>query len=142
MVSRTRNPRWGPEENGPQTPGRMRSAKGKRKWPAHAYTEPRSRQLNLRFTASELETISKRADALGMRPVHFGRTVLLGQSGASQGKAEPASNTPRLIHAQLARLGNNLNQMVRHLHHTGDPVPSDLEPLLNDIRRLIAGVPE
>jgi hypothetical protein len=28
--------------------------------------------------------------------------------------------------------------MVRHLHQTGDPLPADLEPLLNDIRRIIA----
>ena|GEM_PF-4540712 len=36
----------------------------------------------------------------------------------------------RLVHAQLSRLGNNLNQMVRHLHQTGDPLPTDLEHLL------------
>jgi hypothetical protein len=41
-------------------------------------------------------------------------------------------------YGQLARLGNNLNQMVRHLHQTGDPLPADLEPLLTDIRRIIA----
>ena len=105
-------------------------------------SEPRSRQLNLRFTVSELETISKRAHALGMRPVHFGRSVLLGQGDVSQGRTEPANNMSRLIQAQLARLGNNLNQMMRHLHHTGDPLPADLEPLLNDIRRLIGKVSE
>ena len=105
-------------------------------------SEPRSRQLNLRFTVSELEAINKRAHALGMRPVHFGRSVLLGQSSISSNRTEPTNNMPRLIHAQLARLGNNLNQMVRHLHHTGDPLPADLEPLLNDIRRIIARVSE
>jgi hypothetical protein len=100
--------------------------------------EPRSRQLNLRFTASELEIISNRAHALGMRPVHFGRVALLRQSGASQGKTEPVNNVSRLVHAQLSRLGNNLNQMVRHLHQTGDPLPADLEPLLKDIRQIVA----
>jgi hypothetical protein len=105
-------------------------------------SEPRSRQLNLHFTVCELETISKRAHALGMRPVHFGRNVLLGQSGVAASKTEPANNMPRLIYAQLARLGNNLNQMVRHLHQTGDPLPADLEPLLNDIRRIISRLPE
>ena len=105
-------------------------------------SEPRSRQLNLHFTVSELETICKRAHALGMRPVHFGRNLLLGQGGVAPSKTEPANNMSRLIHAQLARLGNNLNQMMRHLHHTGDPVPADLEPLLNDIRRIIARLSE
>jgi hypothetical protein len=104
-------------------------------------SETRSRQLNLSLTARELETIRNRADALGMRPVHFGRALLLGQH-KGVAVAEPASNLNRLIHAQLVRLGNNLNQMVRHLHQTGDPLPPDLEPLLNDIRRLVARVSE
>jgi hypothetical protein len=102
-------------------------------------SEPRRQQLNLSLTASEFESIKKRAAALGMRPAHFGRAMLLGR------KHEPVVNVPsgsshieRLIHAQLVRLGNNLNQMVRHLHQTGDPVPADLEPLLNDIRSILA----
>ncbi len=103
-------------------------------------SEPRLYQLNLSLTASELEIIEKRAHALGMRPVHFGRAVLLRQTNSSIAKNEPTSNIGRLIHAQLVRLGNNLNQLVRHLHQTGDPLPPDLEPLLNDIRRLIARV--
>jgi hypothetical protein len=31
---------------------------------------------------------------------------------------------------------------VRHLHHTGDPLPPDLEPLLKDIRHMLAKVSE
>jgi len=104
-------------------------------------SEIRSRQLNLSLTTGELETIKSRADALGMRPVHFGRALLLGQH-KSIATAEPTRNLSRLVHAQLVRLGNNLNQMVRHLHQTGDPLPPDLEPLLNDIRRLVARVSE
>jgi hypothetical protein len=53
---------------------------------------------------------------------------------------QASSNLELLIYGQLARLGNNLNQMVRHLHQTGDPLPADLEPLLKDIRRIIARV--
>jgi Bacterial mobilisation protein (MobC) len=105
-------------------------------------SEPRDRQLNLSLTATEYESVVGRAAALGMRPVHFGRALLLGQSGASVSKSESANNISRLIHAQLVRLGNNLNQMVRHLHQTGDPLPADLEPLLNDIRRIIARLSE
>jgi hypothetical protein len=100
--------------------------------------EPRSRQLNLSLTDGELETIRRRAQALGMRPVHFGRAVLLGQDHKPAVRREPENNTERLIYGQLVRLGNNLNQMVRHLHQTGDPLPRDLEPLLKDIRAIIA----
>jgi hypothetical protein len=104
--------------------------------------EPRSQQLNLSFSASELEGIKARARALGMRPSHFGRALLLDRSGKSTNQSAPVNNTGRLVHSQLIRLGNNLNQMVRHLHQTGDFLPPDLEPLLNDIRRLIARISE
>ena len=102
-------------------------------------SEPRDRQLNVGLTATEYEGVVRRAEAIGMRPVHFGRALLLGKNDASMNKGEPTSNNiSRLLHAQLVRLGNNLNQMVRHLHQTGDPLPADLEPLLTDIRKIIA----
>jgi hypothetical protein len=101
-------------------------------------SEPRSAQLNLSLTPSELASVRKRAEALGMRPVHFGRALLLDTKRSVH--HEPSSNTNRLIYDQLARLGNNLNQMVRHLHQTGDPLPADVEPLLRDIRQIIARV--
>jgi hypothetical protein len=73
-----------------------------------------------------------------MRPVHFGRALLLGQGGKVVARREPAGNLDQLIYGQLVRLGNNLNQMVRHIHQTGDPLPADLEPLLKDIRQIVA----
>jgi hypothetical protein len=104
--------------------------------------EPRSQQLNLSFSTPELQDIKARAHALGMRPSHFGRALLLEKNRQPASHNAPASNISRVVHNQLVRLGNNLNQMVRHLHQTGDPLPPDLEPLLNDIRRLIARISE
>jgi hypothetical protein len=101
-------------------------------------SELRCQQFNLSLTASELDSIKRRAQAVGMRPVHFGRALLLGQGSKPAVNREPNGNIERLIYAQLVRLGNNLNQMVRHLHATGDPLPADLEPLLKDIRRILA----
>ncbi len=100
-------------------------------------SEPRSEQLNLSLTASELASIKRRAEAVGMRPVHFGRALILGQGGRVAAKTAPASNLDQLVYGQLVRLGNNLNQMVRHLHRTSDPLPADLEPLLKDIRQIM-----
>jgi hypothetical protein len=100
-------------------------------------SEPRDRQLNLSLTGSELESIKRRAYAVGMRPVHFGRALLLDQRRKLAVDREINDNAQRLIYGQLVRLGNNLNQMVRHLHRTGDPLPPDLEPLLKDIRSII-----
>jgi hypothetical protein len=104
-------------------------------------SEPRDKQLNLSLTASELESIKRRAEAIGMRPVHFGRAVLLDENRTiNSAKNEIGNPVERLIYTQLIRLGNNLNQLVRHLHRTGDPLPADLVPLLNNIRQIIARV--
>jgi|SRR6266851_261838 len=100
-------------------------------------SEPRDRQLNLSLTAAEYESLVRRAQAVGMRPVHFGRALIFDQSRKILTSSE-IGNIARLNLGQLVRLGNNLNQMVRHLHQTGDPLPPDLEPLLTDIRRIIA----
>ncbi|MGD0188115.1 MAG: plasmid mobilization relaxosome protein MobC [Roseiarcus sp.] len=89
------------------------------------------------LTARELENIKRRAEAVGMRVGNFGRALLLAMPDDAALKPAPESRINRLVHAQLVRLGNNLNQMVRHLHATGDPLPADLEPLLRDIRQLI-----
>jgi hypothetical protein len=118
--------RWGPGRKKEPTMGRPKK------------TEPRSQQLNLSLTATELESIKRRAKAVGMRPVHFGRALLLDQGTRVTAQRELKNNTKKLVYAQLSRLGNNLNQMVRHLHQTGDPLPADLEPLLTDIRQIIA----
>lgn len=103
-------------------------------------SEPRDRQLNLSLTAREFESINRRAQAVGMRSVEFGRAVLFGDAGKAISTREPDGNIGRMIYGQLVRLGNNLNQMVRHLHKTGEPLPPDLEPLLKDIRQVVARV--
>lgn len=100
-------------------------------------SEPRNQQLNLSLTASEFERIRLRAEAIGMRPVHFGRAMVLDEGRRSAQKAGEDHNATKLLYAQLVRLGNNLNQLVRHLHRHGGPIPADLEPLLRDIRHLI-----
>jgi hypothetical protein len=101
-------------------------------------SKPRSEQLNLSLTAGELASIKRRAEAVGMRPVHFGRALLIDPGHKHTLKREPENNIRRLVYGQLVRLGNNLNQLVRHIHRTGDPLPADLEPLLTDIRQIIA----
>jgi hypothetical protein len=99
--------------------------------------EPRCHQLNISLTATEQANITARAAALGMRPAPFGRALILGRDGSPAAR-EPQNNHKQLIYGQLVRLGNNLNQLVRRLHQTGEPLPADLEPLLRDIRHAIA----
>jgi hypothetical protein len=100
--------------------------------------EPRCHQLNLSLSATELAGIKRRASALGLRTAHFGRALLLEQEQRGTAKRQPENNHQQLIYGQLVRLGNNLNQLVRRLHQTDEPLPADLEPLLRDIRHVIA----
>lgn len=102
-----------------------------------AKSEPRNKQLNLSLTASEFERLKVRAEAVGMRPAHFGRAMVLDETRRPALKVGVDHNAAKFLYAQLVRLGNNLNQLVRHLHRHGGPLPADLEPLLRDIRHLI-----
>jgi hypothetical protein len=99
--------------------------------------EPRCEQLNISLTRAELDSIKRRAESVGMRPVHFGRLLLLQNGKNIESGTAGKSSLEKLIFVQLSRLGNNLNQLVRHLHTTGDPLPADAEPLLNDIRQIL-----
>ena len=101
--------------------------------------DPRNKQLNLSLTATELADIEQRARAAGMRPVHFGRALVIAP-GVTPVKAD--NSLIRLVYGQLVRLGSNLNQMVRHLHQTDEPLPADAEPLLRDIRQMIDRLPK
>jgi hypothetical protein len=103
---------------------------------------PRNCQLNLSLTAAELEDIKRRAETLGLRPVHFARLAALSRNPATAPESAPETQALRKIHLELARVGNNLNQMSRNLHQLKVPLPGDLEPLLKDIRALIARLPQ
>ena len=62
-------------------------------------SEPRDRQFNLCLTASELESLKRRAQDVGMRPVHFGRALLLDPrlpNGTLAAKSETPNNLARL----------------------------------------------
>jgi Mobilization protein NikA len=132
--------RWGPEELGSPNPRTHALCQGN-KMKTYKKPDARCHQLNLSLTAVELEDIKRRAEALGMRPVHFARVAMLNAvPSPPQSSAESAAS--RHIRLQLARLGNNLNQMVRGMHQNRVPLPNDLEPLLKDIRALIGRIPQ
>jgi hypothetical protein len=101
--------------------------------------EPRTEQLNLSLTTSELAEFRERAAALGMRPSHFGRTLLF--AGGKKASNPEQGNNSRNIHRQLMRIGNYLNQLLRQQREAGGSVPLDADPLLRDIRALIARIP-
>jgi Bacterial mobilisation protein (MobC) len=94
-------------------------------------------QLKLNLTAAEYECVVRRARAVGMRPNHFGRAMVLKKEAALAVNQRSPSNAERLTYHVLGRVGSNLNQVARRMHQTGEPAPADLEPLLADIRRII-----
>ena|SRR5215207_981755 len=99
----------------------------------------RNRQFNVGLTAPEHELLFARAARACMRPVDYGRARLLGQRGGEAAPSgAPAPHLDPLFLVQLSRLGNNLNQIVRGMNRFQQPAPPSLEPLLQEIRRLIA----
>jgi len=97
----------------------------------------RDMQLKLNLKATEYECLVRRANAVGMRPIHYGRMLVLDNCVAHRPQPRTPSNIERLEYHGLSRLGSNLNQMMRRMHRTGEPAPADLEPLLADIRQTI-----
>lgn len=99
-------------------------------------TLKRDQQLNLRFTPPEYEEVKTRAETYGLRPIDYGRAVLLNERREFEA-TRPVGTIERLWLAQVRRLGNNLNQMMRHLHMTKEPAPPTLALLLDEIRELL-----
>jgi hypothetical protein len=97
----------------------------------------RNRQLNISLTGSELDDVRALADAAGQKPIDFGRSKIL-EERTRHPQKNYGSTTLRLIYAQLARIGAALNQLVRRVQATKEPMPADLEPLLRDIRRILS----
>jgi hypothetical protein len=96
----------------------------------------RDRQLNISLTSAELESIGARAQGHGMPPVEYSRWILLDQGKTTALPAAPAPRFDRLVYLQLSRLGNLLNQLVRHAHATDELLP-ELASLLADIRDIL-----
>lgn len=99
----------------------------------------RDRQLNIHLTGGEFKTIAKRASACGMHPVDYSRWVLVDRAQPAALPVPAESRFDRLVYIQLQRLGNLLNQLVRHVHQTGETPADDLVPLLRDIRTALNG---
>jgi hypothetical protein len=101
-------------------------------------TSVRDRQLNIGLTDGEYQAIAARAHALGMRPVAYGRAMMLDARIAPAAAVDAPHRHERLVLLELQRLGNNLNQLVRRLHITGSTPPADLGPLLADVRAILS----
>jgi hypothetical protein len=93
-------------------------------------------QLNISFTESEMDLLRRRANAVQLRLVDYGRLLLLRKS-ANLPFAVPVAQIDRLTYEQLKRLGNNLNQIARIVNASRAVPPAGLEELLLDIRQVL-----
>lgn len=75
---------------------------------------PRSKSLNVRFTEDEWARVLERAAPSGRPPRELAREALLYGSMTSAPKARARSDAE--LTGQVARIGNNLNQVVRTLN--------------------------
>ncbi len=95
--------------------------------------EKRDQQLNLKLTRREMAWVRAAAEVANMQPVDFGRARLLADAPMFA-KPDPWAQEQTLLRVQLARLGNNLNQIARIMHANGGVPPQELTALLRDIR--------
>jgi hypothetical protein len=100
----------------------------------------RDRQFNVGLTAAELAEVQRAARLAGMRPVDYGRAKLLSRSGRIARTEYSVRQLDPLLLVQLSRIGNNLNQIARRLNELSLPAPQALEPLLAEIRNILASV--
>lgn len=112
----------------PPCSGRERGKPGR---PRKSPEKLRSKRIRIRVSESELAVLEEQAADLPLP--RWIRERLLGEPKSSLQKV-PSAN--REIAGQLAKLGNNLNQLVR-LAHTGR-CPLQLEPLLRKLYQLLA----
>lgn len=120
----------------PQTSGTVeREAEAARRRPAQPAGPRRTAKSLVRFTPDEFAIVAERARTCGRAPARFIREAAL---GAIPRERRSAANAELV--RQLARIGNNLNQLAARAH-IGAPVlegalETALAELLSAVRRL------
>jgi hypothetical protein len=99
----------------------------------------RARKLSVALTEREFDLLKGRADAAQLRLVDYARNALLRRRLAVEA-IQAVTPVDRHTLEAIRRVGVNLNQAVRQFNAFGHVVPPDLEPLLRDIRAIVAKV--
>lgn len=110
----------------------MASGTGKRK---------RTKQVLVRLTDEEFAAAADKADLAGYPLATLFRLAALGHPGPRARRKPPADHQAlRRLLGECGRIGNNLNQIARHLNAGGEAVLHDVQAALAaylDIRRAI-----
>lgn len=102
--------------------------------------QTRNRQLNVGLTDAEYEVVLSRSRSQGLRPVDFARARLFGKGVNAEAATARSAHLDPLLLSNLARIGNNLNQIARQLNALRMPTAPDLEPVLSEIRAILRKV--
>ena len=100
----------------------------------------RSRHVSFRLSAEEHFRLVDKAHRSGLSVGDFLRTRALGARKRKPSVVEIAGAVPQEISlvTQLRKIGVNVNQIAHHCNRFQVPPPAELEPLLTEIRSLLA----
>ncbi|MFJ9446469.1 MobC family plasmid mobilization relaxosome protein [Kitasatospora sp. NPDC101235] len=116
--------------------------------PRRRYHEPQQRQrkLTIRVSSDEETQIQHAADARALTVARFIATAALSAAARHDAALDADDQLDRAIdelaatRRQIARVGNNVNQIARELNIGGLPHPADLADALARVRTAIATV--
>ncbi|MGW2542615.1 plasmid mobilization protein [Kitasatospora sp. NPDC001574] len=116
--------------------------------PRRRYHQPQQRQrkLTARFSADEEAEIQRAAAERALTVARFIATSSLNAARSLTVDQDPEDRRDRALDElaaarhQVARCGNNLNQIARELNSGGLPNPADLVAALAGVRSTIAAI--
>ncbi len=112
----------------------------------HRDAEQRAHRIVVRFNLAEREEITAAASQREQTVARFVATSTLLTARGQSSDHDPQDRLDRAVdelaaaRAQLARVGNNLNQLVFGLNAAGYVQPAELAPTLGAVRIAIAAV--
>ena len=84
---------------------------------AGSETRQRTKQVKIRFTPEEFNAIAAKLETGTLSMSAYGRMTMLGEPGPRARRRLPADHQAlRQMLGHLGRVGNNLNQIARHLN--------------------------
>jgi uncharacterized protein YecE (DUF72 family) len=112
-----------------------------RKKPQRGKKGGRAELLQVRLSAVEKAEVQRRAQEAGYTAATFGRVRLLGDPGERARRA-PTVNAEALgqLTAQVAKLGNNVNQIARKLNEGKGYDPRAAERLYQEVGQAMAAI--
>ena len=101
--------------------------------------ERRTEFIGIWLTPSEQAELNSAAKLQGACLSTYTREALFRRSAVIVAATRRNPEAAEII-LQLSALGNNLNQIARRLNELALPAPQELEPLLGEIRSILASV--